>query len=137
MTYFIKRTPTCTRTFGKSGPLILRIDRRYFPVHNGQKFIFDKVEGADFKYDNSFFKFQFKSKTFLVPNSIFSLLTWNLAFWHARGCWFQIWQQFFQTSPWNTQIRQFWSWALRFFLHETLRFLKFEPVDSKRGISIL
>ena len=68
MTYFIKRTPTCTRTFGKSGPLILRIDRRYVPVHNGQKFIFDKVEGADFKYENY--------NMTVCPNKAIMVLNW-------------------------------------------------------------
>ena len=39
-----------------------------------KKLIFDKPEGEDFKYDNSFFKFQSKTtqnKAVLVPNLFF------------------------------------------------------------------
>ena len=49
MTYFINRT------FRKSGPQAYRKTGPYEKIHCvGQKHLYDKLEVADFKYDNIF-----------------------------------------------------------------------------------
>ena len=61
-----------TWTYRKGGP--------FAKTHyNGQKCIFDKLEGAEFKYDNSFIKFQSKNTQIRHFLSQF-FLTWNFAF---------------------------------------------------------
>ena len=66
-----------TRTFRKSGPQTFRKSGAYTKIHCLSYFwlIFDKFEGANFKYDNSFFKIlaqKYPDKAILVPNlSIF------------------------------------------------------------------
>ena len=60
----------------------------------------DQFEGADFKYDNSFFKIlaqKYPNKTFLVPNLAIFVISRNFASRSIRGCWFQMWQYCFQT----------------------------------------
>ena len=76
MAFFIKLTLTRTRTFRKSGPWTFRKSGPYTKIHCMiQRVIIDNFEGADFKYDNSFFKIlpqKYPNKAFLVPNlSIF------------------------------------------------------------------
>ena len=60
----------------------------------------DQFEDADFKFDNSFFKFYPKNspyKVFWVPNlSIFCFFWRNFAIRQNRGCWFQISRWFFK-----------------------------------------
>ena len=49
----------------------------------------DKVESADFKYDNSFLKIlnqKFSNKKFLVPNLAIFIISWNFAIRPIRGC---------------------------------------------------
>ena len=49
----------------------------------------DKLEGADFKYDNSFFKIlaqKYPNKTFLVPNLAIFVISRNFASRSIRGC---------------------------------------------------
>ena len=61
----------------------------------------DKFEDADFKYDNSIFKFQkyysqkYQIKTFLVTNLGIFVSSRNFDIRQTRGCWFQVWQYFF------------------------------------------
>ena len=116
---------------------------------------FNKFEGADFKYDKSFFKFLPKrpKETIFGPELKGFLLAWNFALWKIRGCKLQIWYEFlfgiklniftrvlilnmtiaFKTcSPKNTQIRQFWSQIYAFsFLHKNLHFEIFKCTGVK------
>ena len=49
----------------------------------------DKLEGADFKYDNSFFKIlaqKYQNKAFLVPNLGVFVFPQNFAIRQIQGC---------------------------------------------------
>ena len=59
----------------------------------------DKFIGADFKYDNFFFKFQSKStqiRRFCFQNYRFLFLHEALS--KEQVCWFQIWKYFFKIN---------------------------------------
>ena len=57
MTYFMNRT------FRKSGPRTYRISGPYAKIHYiGQEHLYDKLEVADFKYDNNFLNLKVRSK---------------------------------------------------------------------------
>ena len=45
----------------------------------------------------------------MVPKLWIFNFAQNVAFLQFRGCWFQIWQHFFELTAQNIQIRQFWS----------------------------
>ena len=64
----------------------------------------DKFEGADFKYDNIFFKF--RHFCFFAKFAIRQI-------W---GCWFQIWQQFFEVPAQKYQYKAFLVPNLRIFI---------------------
>ena len=60
-----------------------------------------KLEGADFKYDNTAFKFQhqkYPNQALLVPNLGIFLFSSNFAIRQIQGRWFQIWQYRFQIA---------------------------------------
>ena len=62
MAYFIKWPRPRPRIFIKSGPRAFRKGAPYTEINcMSQKLNFDKFEGADFKFNNSFLKFQPKN----------------------------------------------------------------------------
>ena len=104
----------------------------------GSKIIFDKVEGADFKYGNRFLsmeklpsnkypKTHFCSCTKFCnyTNSLVLISNMTIVFYKYDN-------SFSKLQSKNTQIRHFWFQFLAFsFLHETLQLGKFEGTDFK------
>ena len=86
-----------------------------------------KIEGPDFKFDNSFLKFLPKNtqiKHFFVPNlAIFFFFSQDVAVRQIRGYWLQTWQHYFQ-SPAKKYPNQTFS-----FVHQTLQRHKYFTYD--------
>ena len=88
--YFIKRIETRIWTFGASGPRLLeKADPTPKLIVWVKKVVFDKFEGVDFKYENSFCKIlteKLRNKAFLVsilgifvfaPNIVIRQIRWR------------------------------------------------------------
>ena len=72
----------------------------------------DKFEGADFKYDNSFFKIlaqKYPHETFLVLILGILIISRNLQLDKFEGADLKYKNVIFKFLPKNTQMRLFWS----------------------------
>ena len=95
----------------------------------------DKFEGADFKYDNRFFKTvaqKYPQEAFLVQNLGIFIISRNLATRQIQGCWFKIWQYCFQTPVQKYPNKAFWVPNLAILVFcKILQLGKFEGADFK------
>ena len=99
----------------------------------------DKFEGADFKYDNSFFKKnlaqKYQNKAFLLPNLNIFILHQTLQAENFEDVDLKYDNSFFEFYPHplpeNTQIKHFFCPKGKYFLllHETSYIKKFEGTD--------
>ena len=130
MAYFTKRTQIRTQTFRKSQPWIFRKSGPYTKLYcRSYRLVFDKFEGADFKYDNSFLKFQSKNtqiRHFWSQIQVFLFLFAKF----SNQTNLRVPKKAFLIK--NTQIRHFWSQIQAFlFFREILQLDKCEGVDFK------
>ena len=114
----------------------------------------DKFEGADFKYGNTFFKFQSKNtltrqcgpkfhlskkypnEAFFKPKIRIFCFTWKYLFCHIQRCWFQIWQWFFQIPVQKYPSKRNFCSKFNFFFNMKLWILlNSKDVDFKYDMS--
>ena len=48
-------------------------------------------------------------QTILIPDLGIFIFVPNFGIWQIRGCWFYIWQKFWEIAAHNNQIRNFWT----------------------------
>ena len=135
-----KQTPD----FQKKGTL-------YQHLLHEKKTHFDKFQGADFKYDNSFFNIlaqKYPNKAFLLKNTqirhfqsqiqAFLFFREILLLGKFEGADFKYDNIVFKFQPQNTQIRHFWSQIQAFlFFREILQTDKSEGAGFKYDNSFL
>ena len=128
--------PTSSRKIPKEGIFCNKF--RHFSYSHVLQL--NKIEDADFKYDNIVFKFQPKNTQIKHAGSQIQPFLFFCSFFPKilqldkfDGVDFEYHNSIFKFLPQNTQIRYFWTltWALFHVFHESLHLDKFEGADFK------